>query len=481
MATPPHNPSAEIDDAITVDSLALRRVLRRHGLVWLLTASAVASVLLALQLLVVGQAFEATMVLSVQQPGASGGATSTLAALTGASGQKRYIGILRSRRIAEQVNRLASVRRTCGLSSDLAAVRLLQESMDLRDDVISGLVYVTVSLPGPPLWSSAGERRRLRTAASAANAYATALSRYYVETDNERDTVLLRGADQELRAARKAFEEASARMHAYILRHSGVHMDGAQASGLAGDRVDSSLSMSSAGGNTIAASEVSARYTALAQTEAQLAAVVAAKETSERLIADQLRHMDTIPAEDPLLQGVRERLHAARAALQAAQIQFAEEHPRVVAARERVRAAERELAKEAVGIRMRRTTDAVLTQSEIDGLMARRERLRQQVEESESRLRRGTASSAELDQLRMDLLLKLDVLKATASEAAKLRVGTVSAQSRVTVVDDAIPPRFGRPGIVTMAAQAVAAGLAVVLAWALVAYRREAARSAQGA
>ncbi|HSV74208.1 MAG TPA: hypothetical protein VLH79_10650 [Chthonomonadales bacterium] len=481
MATPPHNPAAELDDAITVDSAALSRVVRRHGLLWLLTAAAATAALLALQLLAVGQAFEATTVLSVQQPGvAAGGA---LAAFAGAGAQRRHVGILRSRRIAEDVNRAAEIRRLFASPSDKAAVRKIQESMQLRDDPISGLVHVTVSFSGPPLWSRAEERRRLVATAAArtANAYAVALSRYYVEADNERDTVLLRGAEDELRRARQEFDEASARMHQFILRHVGAPIEEPLATGMAGDSTDTNLGVSMTAGTAVAASEVSARYTALAQTEAQLAAALAAKETNERLIDEQLRHMETIPSEDPLLQGVRDRLHTARSALQAAEVQFAVEHPRVVAARARVRAAERDMAQEAVGVRTRRTTDAILTRSEIDGLLAKRDRLQQQIGESESRLRQGTARSADMERMRTDLTLRLDVLKATASEAARLRVGTVSAHSRVTVVDEAVPPVHGRPGAVLMTAKAMAAGLAVVLAWALVAYRREAAGAPRGA
>jgi hypothetical protein len=53
-----------------------------------------------------------------------------------------------------------------------------------------------------------------------------------------------------------------------------------------------------------------------------------------------------------------------------------------------------------------------------------------------------------MERLRGEMNFSMETLKTVALEAAKLDVSSVSAQSRITVVDEAIVPTIGSPGIV---------------------------------
>ena len=90
-------------DDIIIDGSLLMRVFRQQIRSWLWKGLLLFTLLLLLALLLVPRTYTSTVSLAIQQPSGSGGA---LAALTGGGGTtKRYLGILKSRKAAEQVER----------------------------------------------------------------------------------------------------------------------------------------------------------------------------------------------------------------------------------------------------------------------------------------------------------------------------------------------------------------------------------------
>ena len=192
----------------------MRRTLRRG----ILVAPVVFIAALLFFLFVMPQSYKATASVSVQQPGAAAGGI--VQALSGGTGStKRYVGILRSRLLARQVAEKADLMKACGFRTLNGAIRYLREDgMKVRDDTTQGLVFVDVTLPGPPLMRTRpGDRERVsKAAAAAADVYVDALQRYYTDSDNERELVLLRTAEERLKDAQRDYQKAVEDLQAYI-------------------------------------------------------------------------------------------------------------------------------------------------------------------------------------------------------------------------------------------------------------------------
>ncbi len=84
-------------------------------------------------------------------------------------------------------------------------------------------------------------------------------------------------------------------------------------------------------------------------------------------------------------------------------------------------------------------------------MYARQAVLEGQIAEAQSRLGLHRALSGEFRRLQTEVQLRLGVLTTTLGEAAKIRLENVSAQNRMTIVDQAIPPRSAEPGLLKLA------------------------------
>ena len=137
---------------------------------------------------------------------------------------------------------------------------MLMNGIKPEDSPTDGLLYINVTLPGPPRWSpaplrkhaSASKRRRRRRPTP----MPFALKEYYATSDTDQGSVLLRGADAEQRRARADYEAALARLLAF--NHSLRGVDPRSAPSSASD--------------TAVASDIGALYTSLAQVQAELRA-----------------------------------------------------------------------------------------------------------------------------------------------------------------------------------------------------------------
>ncbi len=454
-------------DEIIIDGARLRRALRRQGRIWLWAGplSAAAGVLLLGAL--TPRTYTASTSVALQQASSGG---SALALLTGGGGgtSKRYLGVLKSRALADTVERHVHLRQLYGAKTfrtEEDAVDFLTKNVKPDDSITDGLLYISVTLPGPPKFSphsSPGAAQVENAAAEAANDYALALKEYYATSDTDQGAVLLRGADREVRQARANYEDAVARSLDFTRGLSQVDPRSVpltpSASGSFPSDAASSESSSPAGaprGSTdavTAASGLGQLYTALNQVQADLRAAQAVRAVGQQGIGSQLRALSNVPTDDPLLANARSRVTQDQSAYDTAFKLFGPENPAVLQAQARLSVDQAELDRQIEGIKRSLTTPDIRSTEEITGLVARQAKLTQQIASAERHLGVSRRLSGEAGRLQAEVGIQLGVLETTLSEAAKIRLDNASSLSRMTVIDAAVPPKSGEPGLSKLAA-----------------------------
>jgi uncharacterized protein involved in exopolysaccharide biosynthesis len=449
---------------ITIDGALLADIARRRARSWVLIGAILFAAVFAYQLYLVPQTFTSTVSLTIQQP--SSGGAGALALLTGQAANTKYMGILKSRTIAEQVEQKVHLAQLYHISFD-KAVQLLLSSLRIKDESAEGLVYLDVSLPGPPKLAHAPAdlRARIATAtANVANAYVVALRWYYVTTDNDRDTVLLRGADSELHEARSHLDRSTEAMRAFLRSHYGVDPRILPTGG--------SGEQGSGGGSSATLGELPTLYTALGETETEIQMRAAAQEAQSHLVEGQLQNLPNLPAEDPLLQRARVAVTDQINLVRTLEITYGKDNPHVRAQQERLAILQQDLRRQEAGVASQRTTENVRLETILTGLRTKRDEIRRRIEEAKGRLRQRTELGGDFASLEREVEIDFRVLGTAMEESAKLRMSAVSAQSRVVVVDEGRPPKFSQPGPLRMTATGLVAVLLVLGSWLVVEYLR---------
>lgn len=453
-------------DEIIVDGARLRRAFRRQGRIWLWAGplSAAAAVLLLAAL--VPRTYTTSTSVALQQ---ASGSSSALALLTGGGGgtSKRYLGVLKSRALAQSVERHVQLRQLYGAKvfrTEDDAVDFLTKSVKPDDSATDGLLYISVTLPGPPKFSPHPAPSVLQVenaAAAAANDYAGALKEYYATSDNEQGDVLLRGADREVRQARANYNDAVQRALGFTRGLSRVDPRSAPLSAPASspapassDSSSNSFSDGSSGstprGGTdaqTAASGLGQLYTALNQVQADLRAAQAVRAVGQQGIGNQLRDLSAVPTDDPLLANARSRVTQDKLVYNTASRLYGPENSAVIQAQARLTVDQADLDRQVQGIKRSLTTPDIRSNEEITGLLARQAKLTQQIALAERHLGVSRRLSGEAGRLQAEVGIQLEVLKATLSEAAKIRLENASSLSRMTVIDVAVLPKNGEPSL----------------------------------
>ena len=456
-------PAAPAPDEIIIDGLRLRRALRRQGRIWLwLGPLAVVAGTLGLAALV-PRSYTATTSVALQESSGSG---SALALLTGGAGgaSKRYLGILKSRALARSVENHVQLRRLYGVKqfhTEDDAVDYLTKNVKPDDSATDGLLYIAVTLPGPPKLAAhpvPSAAQIASAAADAANDYAGALKVYYATSDTDQGAALLHGADREVRQARAGYDDAVARALAFTRGLSRVDPRsapdaGADSSGLGSASAGGSSGSASSGGTdaATAAAGLGQLYTALNQVQADLRAAQAVRAAGQQGIQSQLGDLSAVPTDDPLLANARARVTQDQLAYDAASKLYGPENPAVVTAKTRLDVDRADLDRQVQGVKRSLTTPDIRSSEEITGLLARQAKLSQQIGAAEKHLGISRRLSGESGRLQAEVGIQLDVLKATLTEAAKIRLDNASSLSRMTVVDAAVPPKSGEPGVSKLA------------------------------
>lgn len=474
-------PQAVSSDEIIIDGARLRRVFRRQGRLWLRLGPIAAAMLLLVLGLLVPRSYTAATSVALQQPSST---TSTLALLTGgSSGSKRYLGVLKSRSLAQAVERHVQLQALYGRSqfhTEADAVDFLTKSVKPEDSATDGLLYISVTLPGPPKLSLHPTPTALQVenaSAAAANAYALALKNYYATSDTDQGSLLLRGADKETRQARANYEDAVSRTLDFTRSLSRVDPRSVPSLSVPAPPSLGNSSSSARPDSATAASGLGQLYTSLAQVQAELRAAQAVRATGQALVGQQLRDLRNVPTDDPLLSEARSRVTQDQSAYDTAARLYGPDNPRVVTAQTQLGVDRAELNRQIQGVRQSLTTPDIRSAEEIKGLNARQAVLTKQIAQAERHLGISRKLSGEAGRLEAEVGIQLDVLKATLSEAAKIKLDNAFSLNRMTVIDTAVPPKSGEPSLSKLAIFCV---LLAVLAFALaviVEYFRNAPKS----
>ena len=469
-------------DEIIIDGARLRRAFRRQGRIWLwLGPLSVAAAVLLLGL-TVPRTYTAATSVALQQ---SSGGSSTLALLTGGGGSsKRYLGVLKSRALAETVERHVHLRQLYGtkvFGTEDAAIDFLTKNVKPDDNAADGLLYIAVTLPASPRLAphpSPSVPQVEAAAADAANDYAGALKEYYANSDTDQGVALLRGADREVRQARANYDDAVARALEFTRGLSRVDPRSAPASGPNAAASDGSSSAPHGGPDAdTAAAGLGQLYTALNQVQADLRAAQAVRAAGQLGIGKQLNDLSAVPTDDPLLANARSRVTQDQLAYNTASRLYGPENPAVIQAQTRLTVDQADLERQKQGVKRSLTTPDIRSNEEITGLLAREAKLNQQIAQAERHLGVSRRLSGEVGRLQAEVAIQLDLLKTTLSEAEKIKLDNASSLSRMTVIDAAVPPKSGEPGLSKLAAICVALAFLAFLVSVLWEYFRAAPKA----
>ncbi len=372
---------------------------------------------------------------------------------------KSYAGVLRSRKLAREVEEAVHLESLFSKPDTQEAreeaIDTIQKSLRVDEGTLDGLLYLHVSLPGLPRMASdpGGARRAAAREATAkvANAYADALDTYLRYSDTDRDSVLLRAAGAQLQRAQKNYLASVNRLGAFIRRSKGV----ASSSGEGGSSSKQSAE------SAAAAAELQSLYQKRGELEARMQSAMASQDAMETMVKRQ--DLVNIPDEDPLLFGPRHDVYDAQARLEDLQIQYGDQHPRVVSARKRLALAEKRLQSQVQAMLKGHTSNEIKTKA----LQVEYSTVARQIESAEQNFQVGREQGAELERRKNDVNLNLEVLKTTMSQFATMSLNVPGNDTRMKIVDEAIPPPgiYGHPGIANVSLYSFIAAFTCILLW----------------
>lgn len=443
-------------DDIIIDGPELTRAFRRQIRIWIPLGLFLFGLLLLLALFLVPRSYTASVSIALQQPSSSG---SALAALTGGStSSKRYIGVLKSREMAQAVESQVHLRQLYGATGGMFdtesdTIEYLMKNIRPDDNSADGLLYVGVTLPGPPklaLKHSPTEMQIQEAAAEAANAYALALQKYFAVNDTDQGAVLLRGVDKAKRQARADYEKALRNVLNFNRSLGGADMRNASLSSQASPSVGASGAMPTADAG-MSASGLGALEAQLSQVQADLRAATVSRQAEKEMTAEQIQSLPSVPADDPLLATIRNQVKQDQADYKTYSSLYGPEHPRVVAARARLQVDQAELYRQIQGVKNGLTTPNIRSGQQILSLYARQDELSKQIARARRRLIVSRGLSGEYGRLQAEVQFQAAVLQETLTQGARISMENASALNRMTIIDSAIPPKSGAPGVLKLA------------------------------
>ncbi len=462
-----NRPSSSANSAVFVSCF------KRHWSRWLGIGILAFLIILAASLFLAPRTFTSKLSLSVALPTEAAGGLASMAGLS-ASPTAKYIGVLRSRRFAEEVESRAHLQSIYKTPSEEDMVDMILMGLTVTDSTRDGLIYLSLSLPAPPSLPRPSYARiqEMKTAvATATGLYGTVLREYVASSDFDRDSLLLTGADERVKAARKEYD-ASVTYLADLVR--------SQSFTPASNITRNKSSSGDVGGPEVAATELEVLYGRRATLEADLQALEATAQAGNAFRRDQLNHIENLPTEDPLLPKARAEASAASSAFEALRLQFGPEHPRVILAQDRLKLAQHALEREISSIRQGYTTQSVEVRTKLSGLTTQFNTVLRQIAQAEHGARLGQTYYAEFERRRNEVTLRLEVLKSVSSQAANLSVQLVSATKRLNVIDTARPARSAYPGTSLLGLFSLFLSTILVTGWVLIEFAL-AVRGAAGA
>jgi hypothetical protein len=458
------------EQELTFDWKLLGNILRQRFLLWVVLGPLFACVVLLILLWLMPPQFTSTASLSIQQ--ATGAApTGALAALSGlgGSGTKSYLGIIRSRRFAAKAARQAGIQQIYGLPNFEDATGLIQKSVAL-DDRNDGLLYLSVTLPGPSRLSpgaSTREKQVREATKQITDDYVQSLGHYLETSNSDRGAALLRQAHGQLNGARLAYNASVRRLTGFATADIPADAAATAASSniSSGDIQISKTGSSVASGSGIGGG-LQQLYISRGQLAAEIQAALAARSATSQLAAGRTDDLTALPAEDPLLAEARSQVRRASANLQDLRIDLSDDNPDVVAARARLAAAQARLHRQSHALQQGHTSESV----QMTAMKAKYAAITHQIGAAERDFKTGRRFSAVLEEQRNDVMLRLEVYKTAATQYAMLSMQTVAGGNLMDVIDNGRVPIFGKPGTASLAAIGLCAVFFLLNLWLALEY-----------
>ena len=441
-------------DEIIINGPLLSRAFRRQLRIWVWLFLPLLGLLLLLALCLVPRSYTSAVSIVIQQPVAGDSALALLAG-GGGSSSKRYIGVLKSRDLAEFVERRVHLRDLYGVKqipTEADAAQMLMKSIKPEDSATDGLLYATITLPGPPKFSlshSPSNSQIEDAAALAANSYALGLREYYLTNDTDRGLALLHQADQELRQDKSSYNQALSRVLDFNRNLSHVDPRSAPAPSTTTSSADPTAALT---GDAAATAGMGGLYTQLYSVENELRSSEAIRQSGDRLTETQLGALGSVPADDPLLITIRNQVKQDQRDYNTYSSLYGPENPNVINASKRLEVDQAELDRQIRGVKSRLTTPSIRTDQQIQGLYARQKNLLAQIAQANRQLGTHRQLAGEMRLLETEVALRLEVLRTTMVEAKKIKMNNASALSQMSIIDSALPPKSGEPGTPKLAA-----------------------------
>ena len=336
------------------------------------------------------------------------------------------------------------------------------------DNATDGLIYITVTLDAPAIWrwKQGARRERVRqTAALIANTYYRSLINYLVNTDSDRELVLLRAAEAEVTLARANYDRSINRLAAFVrsrkLKASTFPNLPSSASA-----ISSSLQTGAAPDTNTSTSQFVSLFTRKAQLEAQVAAATKMHARLEAILSGPLQEVADIPGEDPLLLAARNSYNEAYRNFETLRVQLGPENPRLVSARSNLRIAEKRLRNEISSVLKGNTTEHL----NLESLQSTYTTVSRQVADAEKDFQTSRELTTDLGRITSEVALSLRVLETAKTAAETLKMTTVAGRNRANLVDVAIPEDRSHPGKGVILAVCFLLSTAVVGLWAAIEY-----------
>ncbi|HZT43596.1 MAG TPA: hypothetical protein VFA07_15635 [Chthonomonadaceae bacterium] len=451
------SPDVTVPDnqAVVVDRSVFRDILRRRLRQWIGLGVILYALFLCSGLFLIPQSYSATVSVSIDQSSSS--TNSPLAALTGlgAAGGKKYTGVLHSRMFAQEVENQVHLADIYGIPPSKAIEKMIQ-GVKVDDNVLDGLMYITVTLDAPPRMvpDTAGRRVRIRQAAAQiANAYVVALRHYLKDSDTDKDAALLREADTQKALIKQGYLDKQQQLQDYI-RSLGVGFAAAQDSLKAGPETP------------LVVSTLEGLYKDRADAMARVTEDETRREGTARMVRGDLDKLRSIPAEDPVLTDARSRYDSAVYEWENTKVRYGDDNPYVVTAYQKMKLAEKYLREQANNLLKGHNSDQVRYQADLATLTL----INGQIRQAQGSLQVSREQAARLKQLESEADGAEKVWEEAQTRYAQIRLQTVSAQNRMTLVDSAMPPEHSRPGLLTMLVTSLVGAVAIVAVWMLLEY-----------
>jgi hypothetical protein len=456
-------PSPEVQD-IRLDSSLAKTIVQRRFKAWVAFGLLISAGLALYCLYVFPQTYSAKVSLSLQRSSSPSSPLSSLVGGLAGGGGRTYMGVLNSRQFAEKVEKRVKIQRIYGLPTFDDAVERIQKGTKAEENLTDGLTYVTVTLPALARFAPDpnGLRAKVKKAtADIANAYAVELGRYMKTSDTDSGLAMQRQAELAVKKARSDYDSIVNKLALFIRnpKHG-------EALAFAGGPPPTSSSPSNSARSATASTEVTSLYLQRAELEQK---ITEAKSRTAG-IKDMLTRPDEdilkIPDEDPVLGQARAQVNEAQLRLDQLRISLANENPQVLEAKKQYDIALKRFKEQLGALLKGQTTDTV----KLRAMEASAEVVKRQIKEVERNFQVGSEHTTELEILKNEVELRLKVLETASSRNAEMAFSAVTAQNRMSIIDEARPPLYGKPGLATMLVMSLFMPLLFIGAWFVIEY-----------